>query len=456
MSLSRAGAPPARAAVRGQVLLGSWLALSMATAPAQAALSQEGPPRAQLSKQDASPLPRARPSAEGISAERLQRVDDFIEASIATGQYLGAVTLIARHGRIVSWQAHGRREIEAPDALDRNAIFRIYSMTKPVTSVAALMLMEEGKFQLDDPVSKYLPEFADVRVFAGGSADALQLREPKRPMTVRHLFVHAGGFPGGEQTQPEVISQIERAELQRSSDLRTYAHRLSKVPLAADPGARFNYDGLNTNVLSRLVEVWSGQSFERFLQDRIFTPLRMRDTGFTVPVSQRHRIAQMTASDAQGRLIPSATFKGVERGLAINPYWSGAGGLYSTAADYLRFAQMLLNDGELDGVTLLGRKTVALMMTNQLGNLDPPQLEFRPGEGFGLGGFVGIDPARRPRLGSVGDFGWSGAASTYFTVDRREGLIALLLMQHLPEGSPQAPPRLSGQFYTLVYQSLVE
>lgn len=228
------------------------------------------------------------------------------------------------------------------------------------------------------------------------------------------------------------------------------------MPLATDPGTRFSYEGINTNLLCRLIEVWSGQTFDRFLQERVLTPLRMKDTGFTVPVSQRHRIAQMTSTDATGQLIPARSYRGIEPGVAINPYPSGAGGLYSTAADYLRFAQMLLDGGELDGASILSRKTVALMMTNQLGNLEPPQLEFRPGEGFGLGGFVGIDPARRARLGSVGDFGWSGAAATFFTVDRQEGLIAMLMMQHLPEDSPKAPPRIGGQFFNLVYQSLVQ
>ena len=422
---------------------GSWFALALATVFAQVALSQEA-------------LPSARPSAEGISAERLQRVDDFFASTIASGQYLSAVTLIARHGRVVAWKAHGPREIGASDALDRNAIFRIYSMTKPIASVAALMLLEQGKFQLDDPVSKYLPEFAELKVFAGGSAEAPELRPAARQLTVRHLLIHAAGFTDGDDTPAAVMHLIERAELDRASDLQSFARKLSNVPLARDPGARFSYDGVNTNVLCRLIEVWSGQAFDRFLAERIFTPLRMPDTGFTVPPNQRHRIAQMTATDADGRLIPSKVYRNVEPGLALTAYPSGAGGLYSTAADYLRFAQMLLNGGELDGASILSRKTVDLMMSNQLGNLDPPQLEFRPGEGFGLGGFVGIDPARRARLGSVGDFGWSGAASTYFTLDRREGLIAMLLMQHLPEGSPLAPPRLSGSFYTLVYQSLVQ
>lgn len=425
MSKSRAGVPPARAAARG-----SWLALAAVAMFAQPALSGEN------------------------SAERLQRVDEFIEATIDDGQYLGAVTLIARHGKVVSWKAYGRRDVSGVAPLGRNAIFRIYSMTKPIASVGALMLMEQGKFQLDDPVSKYLPEFTDVRVFTGGTAEAPELRAPKRPITIRHLLVHAAGFTSGETTPPEVLQLIERAGLNRAADLQGYAHALSKVPLAIDPGTRFSYDGVNTDVLCRLVEVWSGQTFDRYLQERIFAPLRMKDTGFTVPARQRHRIAQMTSTDAAGRLIPARSYERIEAGVALNPYPSGAGGLYSTAADYLRFAQMLLNGGELEGASILSRKTVQLMMTHQLGNLDPPQLEFRPGEGFGLGGFVGLDPARRARLGSIGDFGWSGAASTYFTVDRREELIAMLMMQHLPEDSPKAPPRISGQFFNLVYQSL--
>lgn len=427
MLKSRAGVPPARAA------RGSWLALVAMVTCTRLALA-----------------------AEGISAERLGRVDEFVQSTVDNGQYLGAVTLIARHGKIVSWKAHGQREIDGKDALDRNSIFRIYSMTKPIASVAVLALMEEGKFQLDDPVSKHLPEFADVSVFTGGTADAPELRAAKRPITIRHLLTHAAGFTSGETTPPEVLQLLDRAGLNRAPDLQIYARLLSKVPLAGDPGTRFSYDGVNTNVLCRLVEVWSGQAFDKFLQERIFTPLRMKDTGFTVPVSQRHRIAQMTSTDATGKLIPARSYQGIEAGVAINPYPSGAGGLYSTAADYLRFAQMLLNGGELQGASILSRKTVALMMTNQLGNLDPPQLEFRPGEGFGLGGFVGIDPARRARSGSVGDFGWSGAAATFFTVDRREGLIAMLMMQHLPEDSPKAPPRISGQFFNLVYQSLVQ
>jgi CubicO group peptidase (beta-lactamase class C family) len=212
---------------------------------------------------------------------------------------------------------------------------------------------------------------------------------------------------------------------------------------------------MNTVVLSRLIEVWSGQPFDRFLQERVFGPLRMRDTGFSVPKQRRHRIARMTSTDAQGRLIASPAYAGAVAGEPINPYPSAAGGLYSTAADYARFCQMLLDGGKLDGVTILSAKTVDMMMSNQLSHLEPPQAEFRPGEGFGLGGFVVVDDVRRGRLGSVGQFGWFGAAGTYFIIDRKEQLVALLMLQHLPQGLLHDPPKLSAPFYNLVHQSLI-
>jgi CubicO group peptidase (beta-lactamase class C family) len=357
----------------------------------------------------------------------LSAADELVADSIRAGQYLGAVTLISRHGAIVSLQAHGRRELDSSEALPTDAIFRIYSMTKPITSVAALMLMEQGKFQLDDPIGKYLPEMRDLR-----------------PIAVRDLFIHSAGFA------------VDREDPGRHArDIRSYVTNLSSLPLAADPGTRFNYDGVNTVVLSRLIEIWSGEPFDVYLQERLFRPLRMHDTGFSVPQEQRHRIAQMTSTDAQGRLIASPAYAGAVAGEPINRYPSGAGGLYSTAADYARFCQMLLNGGELDHVKILSAKTVNLMMSNQLSHLHPPQTEFRPGEGFGLGGYVVVDETRRGRLGHAGQFGWFGAAGTYFIIDRKEQLIALLMVQHLPQGLPHDPPKLSVPFYNRVYQSLI-
>ena len=404
----------------------------------------------------APPLPVASPASAGISEARLERLHRFMQGAVDSGSYLGAVTLIARHGKIVDWRAFGDRDLARASPMDRDSIFRIYSMTKTVTSVAALMLVEEGRFALDDPVARYLPEFSNMQVFGGGTVDAPQLRPATRQITIRHLLIHAAGFAVGGDDAPEAVRILERADLGSSADLKTYCERLSRAPLAADPGSRFNYDGVQIVVLSRLVEVVAGVSFEDFLQQRIFAPLRMGDSGFSVPTAKRGRIAEMTTTDDDGRLAPSPEYAGKHAGGMLNPYYSGAGGLYSTAADYLRFSQMLLNGGNLDGVSILGRKSVELMMANQLAHLDPPVAEFRPGEGFGLGGSVVVDVARRGRFGSIGQFGWSGAAATYFMIDREEGLIAMLLMQHLPQGLPRDPPKISATFYNLVYQSLVK
>jgi CubicO group peptidase (beta-lactamase class C family) len=404
----------------------------------------------------APPLPVASSASEGISEARLERLHRFMQGAVDSGNFLGAVTLIARHGKIVDWRAFGYRDLAKASPMDPDSIFRIYSMTKTVTTVAALMLMEDGRFVLDDPVARYLPEFSDMQVFDGGTVDAPQLRPATRPITIRHLLIHAAGFAVGGTDAPQAVEILSGADLGSSADLKTYCERLSRMPLAIDPGVRFNYDGVQIVVLSRLIEAVSGVPFDEFLREQIFEPLGMADTGFSVPESKRARIAEMTTTDRDGRLAPSPEYAVKRAGDMINPYYSGAGGLYSTAADYLRFSQMLLNGGRLDGESILGRKTVELMMANQLAHLDPPVAEFRPGDGFGLGGYVVVDLARRGRPGSIGAFGWSGAAATYYTIDREEGLIAMLLLQHLPQDLPRDPPKISATFYNLVYQSLVK
>ncbi len=402
------------------------------------------------------PLPLATPQSQGFSPDRLGRLDGFLREAVATGQYRGAVVLIARHGKIVDWRAYGHRDVAKTLPMERDSIFQIFSMTKTMASVAALILMEEGKILLDDPVAKYLPEFATIQVFAGGTADAPQLRAPARPLTVRHLLTHVSGFATGRKDPPEALKLLQRAETWRSPDLRTYAERMARVPLGADPGDRFAYDGVSTDVLSRLIEVVAQVPFDAFLQQRLFAPLGLKDTAFRVPGEQRGRIVEMTSTDAEGRLIRSPNYPGQAAGEMLNSWPSGAGGLYSTAADYVRFCQMLMNGGELEGASILGRKTVELMMSNHLTHLDPPVNEYSDGEGFGLGGYVVLDVARRGRPGSVGQFGWSGAAGTYYTLDRQEELIAILMTQHLPQGLPRDPPKISFKFYNLVYQSLVK
>ncbi|MCX7176225.1 MAG: serine hydrolase [Proteobacteria bacterium] len=406
--------------------------------------------------QVSSPLPMSAPSKEGFSAARLERLGSFMQSVIAAGDYPGAVTLISRNGRIVDWRIYGYRDLARKIPMTRDSIFRIYSMTKTVTSVAVLMLMEEGKLGLDDPVAKFLPEFADIKVLAGGTAEAPRLRTPQRPITVRHLLTHTAGFATRKETDDEAVKVSQRVDPHSLPTLQAYTSHVARQALAVDPGERFNYDGTSTETLSRLVETVAGMPFDAFLRNRILSPLKMDDTDFSVPHEKRDRVVDMVTTTAEGQLARTGTPDAVLPGESLNPYPSGAGGLYSTAGDYWRFCQMLLNGGSLDGVSILGRKTVELMMTSRLAEADLPAGSLGKGEGFGLGGYVVTDIARRDRLGSVGQFGWSGAGSTYFTIDPKEKLVAMLLMQHIRRGLPKDPPKISARFYNLVYQSLVD
>lgn len=402
----------------------------------------------------AMPLPTATAQSQGFSPARLERVTGYLQAAVDQGQYAGAVTLIARRGRIVQWQGLGYRDVARSAPMRRDAIFQIYSMTKPITSVAALLLMEEGRLTLEDPVSRFLPEFAHMQVLEGDKEDSARLRPAARPITIRHLLTHTTGFAAGENLRGAAVERLNAAHLDDSPSVQALAATLAALPLANDPGVRFSYDGVSTQVLSRVIEVVAGMPLDEFLAKRLFTPLRMLDTGFTVPAGKRERIVDMTSSDEAGRVVKASV--GVNApGEMLKRYPSGAGGLYSTAGDYARFCQMLLNGGELDGAVILGRKTVELMMANHLGQLSPPVNEFNDGEGFGLGGYVVLDPARRGQLGSVGQFGWSGAAATWFLIDPQEELVAILMMQHLPRGLPRDPPRPGRPFNNLVYQALV-
>jgi CubicO group peptidase (beta-lactamase class C family) len=401
------------------------------------------------------PLPTADPPSPGFSPARLERVTSYVQSAIDQGQYAGAVTLIARRGRIVQWQALGHRDVARSNPMRPDSIFQIYSMTKPITSVAALLLMEEGRLLLDDPVSRFIPQFASMQVLEGENAATARLRPAARPITLRHLLTHTAGFAAGEKLKGPAVDRMLEAQLDQSLSLEASAIAVSALPLANDPGTRFSYDGVSTEVLSRVVEVAAGMPFDDFLRTRLFKPLRMLDTDFSVPRDERNRIVEMASTDAAGRLV-TADAKQNPAGNMLKRYPSGAGGLYSTAGDYVRFCQMLLNGGELDGVRILGRKTVELMMANHLTHLSPPVNEFSDAEGFGLGGYVVLDPARRGLLSSVGQFGWSGAAGTWFTIDPQEQLIAILMMQHLPRRLPRDPPRLNRPFNNLVYQALTD
>ncbi|WP_430387554.1 serine hydrolase domain-containing protein [Dyella sp. 20L07] len=393
-------------------------------------------------------------SAPVVAANRVERLHTYLRQATDAKGYLGAVSLVMRDGRIVDWQAYGYRDLARQQPLRKNDIFRIYSMTKTVTSTAVMMLVEEGRISLTDPLSRYLPGFDAPQVLTNTAEGVATMHPASKPITLHALLTHTAGFPAGLKGDAEANKFMARIDPHGAHDLRDFAERMSHTPLAADPETRFGYDGASIELMARVVEVVSGEPFDKFLQQRIFTPLAMRDTGFSVPAAQRARVIDLTTMDDHGKLVIADTPSARHPGEPLNAYSSGAGGLYSTAGDYARFAQMLLNGGSLDGTSLLSRKSVELMMRNQLTMLDPPVTQFSDAEGFGIGGYVVIDAARRGQLGSNGQFGWSGAAFTYYTIDPQERMVAILLLQHLPRDDVKDLPRLSRNFYNLVYQTL--
>ncbi|MCD9125121.1 beta-lactamase family protein [Luteimonas fraxinea] len=386
-----------------------------------------------------------KPAAADAPVARWQALDTFVDEAVGPGGYTGAVASVWQDGQAPHVHAAGMRDLAGTAPMREDAIFRIYSMTKPVVSVAVLMLVDSGDIGLDDDIARHLPAFSQLRVLDENGAQ----RAPARALTIRHLLTHTSGIANSEGG---ALRLREAAGLDDAPDLDAYVQRLAAVPLQHDPGTVFAYDGAATNVLSRLVEVVSGEPLDAFLRTRLFVPLGMVDTGFSVPAEQRVRVVDITTTGDDGKLRiaegPSATTPGA----ALNPYTSGAGGLYSTAADYLRFARMLLGGGALDGTRYLREDTVAMMVCNQLGFLDAPHTSFSPYEGFGFGVSVQLDPAARGRLGAPGQAGWSGAASTYFTIDPTRGIVAILLAQHLPRDVAGDPPRLATPFYNLVQQ----
>lgn len=429
-------------------------------------------------------LPGVRPDRAGMSGERLQRITAHMNQAVADGVMVGGIGLIARNGRVVYQQTYGMADREAGRPMTTDTLFRIYSMSKPITSVAVMMLYEEGHFALNDPVALYLPELADLRVAVStadgagtrmtsdgtvsrseGEGDrslAGQTRAPARPPTIRDLLRHTAGFTYGVFGNTEVDRLYREAGLLADDlSLAEFTDRLGRIPLQYDPGTRWHYS-VSVDVQGRLVEVISGMRFGEFLQRRLFGPLGMQDTGFVVPEDSWDRMAQIYAPRGTPEelgeafraavtatelvVAPEAVDAGFRPGARFE---SGGGGLVSSTGDYLRFAQMLLNGGELDGVRLLSPKSVELMTTDHLG--DVPGGFGREGMGFGLGFAVALDQGEIGELGSVGEYNWGGAAGTRFWIDPAEQLIGLFMVQSIPHRT-----RLGSEFKTLTYQALVE
>jgi CubicO group peptidase (beta-lactamase class C family) len=397
----------------------------------------------------ASPLPLATPESQGMSSERLGRLHAETERFVTDGKYAGVVSLLVRNGKIVDWRAWGKRDIEAGLPMERDTICRIYSMSKIVTSVAALILLEEARFKLDDPVGDYLPELARMKVLTGGTAEKPLLADAKTPITIKHLFTHTSGLTYDGDTSP--VEKLNRdAKLPEATSLPDFVRRVSLLPLAFEPGERFNYS-VSIDVLGALVEKVSGRSLGEFLAERLFRPLGMKDTGFSVPETKQTRLAKTYEKGGDGMLRPAKPVFGVEPGPGPKLEAGGAG-LFSTTGDYARFMQMLLNGGELDGVRILSRKTVELMMANHLNHLPRTTLQWSESDGFGLGGAVRVDLAKGNALGSVGQFGWGVAATTYAILDPQEKTVALLFVQHFPHDEH----KIFWRFSTLFYQAIAD
>ena len=433
---------------RSTQLAGLLIVLAASTAGGQPAADEphDGSGGATARPADAG-LPAAVPESAGMSSEGLARIGPAMRAYVDDGRLAGVMTMVARRGQVVHWETDGMRDLAAGDPLEPNDIFRIYSMTKPLTSVAVMILVEEGAVALDDPVSKFIPAFAGVNVLN----DAGERVAPARPMTVEHLLTHTSGLTYGFFGDSPVDRIYNQSGFfTQAEGLDDLARRVADLPLLASPGDRWNYS-VSTDILGRVVEVASGQAFDAFLQARIFDPLEMNDTAFVVPADKRDRFAVHYARpDGTLQVIDSP----VDGQYTQRPPWlSGGGGLTSTASDYIRFAQMLLQDGELGGARILESETVQAMRSNRLPDaLVPIQLGtfLSPGYGFGLGFAVVVDADASPEPDNDGVFRWAGAANTFFWIDPAAELIGMVWTQF----NPFAAYDLEREFQTLVYEAL--
>lgn len=395
------------------------------------------------------------PEKVGFSTDRLERVRPVMQAYVDQKKLPGVITLVSRRGKVVHFERFGLMDIEANKPMQADTIFRIYSMTKPITCVAMMMLYEEGRFQLDDPISKFIPAFADVKVFGKTNDGKIKLSDLEREITIRDLMTHTSGLTYGSFEASPVAAMYQEAGLfNRARTLQENVQELVKLPLVNQPGTVWRYS-VSTDVLGHLVELIADMPFDAFLEQRIFAPLHMTDSGFYVPKEKIDRFAALYSPADNGRLEltdPPAT------GEYSKPpsLFSGGGGLVSTITDYVQFAQMVLNGGELDGTRLLGRKTIEFMTTNHIPDqLMPLQIAHDwvlHGYGYGLGFGVIMNVAQSQVLGSSNISGWGGAASTHFWIDPKEELLGIIMTQL----SPIYYYPIEQQFKVLIYQALVD
>ncbi len=419
--------------------------------------------------------PDARPERVGISSDRLERVTEQIKADVDADRIPGAVGMIARDGKVVYLEAFGESDSEKEKPMRPDDIFRIYSMSKPITSVGLMMLYEQGKFRLSDPIGMYIPELADMQVLvekgetSGGPAfnipetdedgnplpaaevdkDSYTTVPAERPITVQDLLRHTAGFTYGFFGNTSVDKMYQAAGiLTMDRDLQHMCEKLGKIPLQYQPGTTWHYS-VAVDVQGRLIEVLSGMAFDEYLEEKIFKPLGMPDTGFYVPEEKLDRLAQMYSPTEDGGLEVANPM--MSRNFVRKPtFFSGGGGLVSTANDYMRFCQMMLNGGELDGVRLLSPKTIELMTSDHTTVIENNPRRYS-GYGFGLGFAVAKDLGMIGAPTSVGEFNWGGAAGTRFWIDPEEKFIGIYMVQILPH-----PFAFGENFKIMSYQTIVD
>lgn len=408
------------------------------------------------------PIQTVTPEQVGLSSGQLARIEGHLQRRYLDPKKIaGTLTLVARRGQVAYLQPLGSMDLERGKPMTEDTLFRIYSMSKPITSVALMTLYEQGVFQLDDAVHKYIPEWRDLRVYAQGNFPNFITTPCERPMTIRDLMTHQSGLTYGFMERTNVDRAYRRLDVGGAAaggTLREMIEKLAGLPLEFSPGTRWNYS-VATDVLGYLVEQMSGKRFDEYLQDHVFGPLGMVDTGFTVPAEKLERFA---ANYERGRDKKLRLQDDPETSEYTRPrsFLSGGGGLVSTAADYLRFCQMLLNGGSLGDARILGRKTIELMTLNHLPDgQDLATLGFGTfsettydGVGFGLGFSVTSDLAKAQVIGSVGEYAWGGAASTAFWIDPAEDLIVIFMTQFMPSGTFN----FRGQLKTLIYPAILD
>ena len=393
------------------------------------------------------------PESVGMSSESLKSMAGFVNRHIEAGHITGGVTLVARHGKLVHLEAHGQRGLDDARPMTTDALFRIFSMTKPITTVAAMMLYEEGYFHLHDPVAKYLPELANLKIYHQG-----ELVPADRPITIEQLMTHTAGLTYGWANDHPVELAYQESALQYSENLDDFLSKLGELPLRFTPGERYHYS-IATDVLGALVERLSGETLETFLSTRLFQPLGMDDTFFNVPDDKLDRVVPNHGWNPETNTLgPLPTLYQMPiQGVTL---FSGGGGLVSSARDYLIFCEMLRRGGSYEGVRILGPKTVEFMIIDHLtaevrnkGATEYPAQHLYPGQSFGLGFGVITDPGQTGVISSLGAYSWGGAANTKFWIDPEEDLIAIFMTQvmNAPFGD-----QLRFDMKVATYQSIIE